>query len=171
MKKTMFYLAALLCCMTMLTACGSDNDEPQQAPTATGTYTITFGTDFFNAAKHVNIYYKGDNGELKNDVVTSGTTWTKKVTSTKFPAELAFKVVIEPREPEELTLDSYNVSMSGAIAGAVSTGGSFNNSSSFISLGTTSKDKVLDLLKRHKESYYGYKLGKDGNATQYTPSF
>ena len=167
----MLYLAALLCCMTLLTACGDDKDEPGQVTTATGTYTITFGTDFFKAAKHVNIYYKGDDGANKNDVITSGTTWTKTVTTTRFPAELGFKIVIEPREENELTQETYNVHLTGAISGAVSTGGSFSNSQTMIGLNAVSKDKVINQLNRNKEHTYGYKLGKDGNAAQYTPTF
>ena len=168
MKKAFLYLAAALCCLCTLTACGSDDDEPQAV--ATGTYTITFGTDFFKAAKHVNIYYKGENGQNKNDVVTSGTTWTKSVRSTKFPAELAFKVVIEPREENELIQESYDINLDGAISGAVSTGGSFSNTTTFIG-STAPKNKVLNELKKHKESTYGYKLSKDGNSSTYTPSF
>ena len=165
----MLYLAALLCCMTLLTACGDDKDEPGQVTTATGTYTITFGTDFFKAAKHVNIYYKGENGVDKNDVLTSGTTWTKTVTTTRFPAELGFKIVIEPREESELTQDTYNVHLTGAISGAVSTGGSFTNNKTMISVETVAKDKVIDLLKRNKVHTYGYKLLKNGDSEQYTP--
>lgn len=171
MKKTLLYLAALLCCVCTLTACGGD-DEP--SATATGTYTITFGTDFFKAAKHVNIYYKGENGADKNDVVTQGTTWTKQVTSTRFPAELGFKVVVEPREENEVaqyTQDTYNIEVKGAISGAVSTGGSFSNSQTLISGSTVQKNEVIKKLEQNKESSYGYKLGRDGNATQYTPSF
>ena len=168
MKKTLLYLAALLCCVCTLTACGSD-DEP--SATATGTYTVTFGPDFFKAAKHVNIYYKGEDGANKNDVVTQGAIWTKTVTSKRFPAELGFKVVVEPREENELTQDTYNIEVKAAIAGAVSTGGSFSNSQTLITGPQVPKDQVLRILNRDKESSYGYKLGRDGNASQYTPSF
>ena len=170
MKRTFLYLAAVLCCLCTLTACGGD-DEPKVTTTATGSYTITFGTDFFKAAKHVNIYDKGDNGENKNDVVTEGTTWHKNVTSTKVPAELGFKVVIEPREESELTQDVYNIHLTGAISGAVNTGGSFSNTKTFIGLSSVAKSKVLNDLKNHKETSYGYKLSKDGNSSTYTPSF
>ena len=167
MKKTMLYLAALACCLFSLTSCG--DDEPDVM--ATGSYTITFGTDFFKAAEFVIIYYKAVNGETKREIVTSGTTWAKTLT-TKVPAEFAFKIEIEPKEEGDLNQESYNIQMTGAISGAISSGGtgSFSNSTVFIG-GTVAKDNVIKTLKANKEKTYGYRLDKNGNATQYTPTF
>lgn len=167
MKKTMLYFAALACCLFTLTACG--DDEPDT--TATGTYTITFGTDFFKGAEFAIIYYKGVNGESKREIMNAGTTWTKTI-NTKVPAELAYKIEIEPRESVADELETYDISLTGAISGAISSGGtgSFSNSTSFIS-GRVAKDKVISTLNSNKVKSYGYRMDKDGNASQYTPSF
>ena len=170
MKKNLLYMAALLCCLFTFTSCGSDDDEPKVKTEATGTYTITFSPDFFKVVKHVNIYYKGKDGENKNDVVMTGTVWTKTVTSTRFPAELGFKIVIEPKEKAEIVDGAYTIEVKGAINGAVNTGGSFSNSQTMLNNSFNDTDKMLNWLKSNKEKSYGYKLGKDGNATQYTPT-
>lgn len=179
MKKTMLYLAALACCLFSLTSCG--DDEPDVM--ANGSYTITFGTDFFKAADFVIIYYKAVNGDTKREVVNSGTTWTKTIT-TKVPAEFGFKIEIEPRE--ELTVDQqfYDISLKGSISSAISSGGTgkYENSETFITLeqnkdsegnlvNGTEKSKVLSTLKANMEKTYGYRLDKDGKPTHYTPSF
>lgn len=175
MKKTMLYLAALACCLFSLTACGGD-DEPNVM--ATGSYTITFGSDFFKAADFVIIYYKSANGETKREIVSSGTTWSKSIT-TKVPAELAFKIEIEPREELAMDQEYYNISLIGAISGAISTGGTgnFANSKTFIPVSNDEsvigieKSKVMNTLRSHSVNTYGYRLDKDGNSTQYTPTF
>ncbi|MBO4870432.1 MAG: hypothetical protein J5565_00420 [Muribaculaceae bacterium] len=175
MKKKMLYLAALLCCLFTFTSCGDDGDDGPTSE-ATGTYTITFSPDFFKVAKHVNIYYKGANGENKNDVVMAGSVlpWTKTIKSTRFPAELGYKIVIEPKEESEITDGTYTLEVVGAINGAVNTGGFFSNNQQMLNktefkAGETSK--MLKWLKDNKEKSYGYKLGKDGNAIPYTPAF
>lgn len=169
MKKTMLYLAALACCLFSLTACG-DDDEPVMA---TGTYTITFGSDFYNVVDFAIIYYKAANGETKREIMTSGTTWAKTVT-TKVPAELAYKIEIEPLDEADFKVDkeNYDISMTGAIQGAITSGGSgsFSNSTNFIS-GLVAKSKVYSTLKANIEKSYGYRLDKNGNPTQYTPTF
>ena len=153
MKKTLLYLAALACCLFSLTACG-DDDEPVMA---TGTYTITFGADFYKVVDFAIIYYKAANGDTKREIMNSGTTWTKTIT-TSVPAELAYKI---------------EISMTGAIQGAISQGGTgnFSNSTTFISSGLVAKSKVANILNSNRERSYGYRLDKNGNATQYTPTF
>lgn len=167
MKKTMLYLAALVCCMFTLTACG--DDEPDVM--ANGTYTITFGSDFFKAANFAIIHYKGVNGENKRDIVQSGTTWSKTI-STKVPAEFGFKVEIETRDDLAIEQENYDITMTGAISGAISNGGtgSFSNSVQLISTSAAQKD-VLNVLKANSVKTYGYRFDKNGNASQYTPVF
>ena len=170
MKKTLLYLAALACCLFSLTACG-DDDEPVMA---TGTYTITFGADFYKVVDFAIIYYKAANGDTKREIMNSGTTWTKTIT-TSVPAELAYKIELEPLDEGDFKedKDSYDISMTGAIQGAISQGGTgnFSNSTTFISSDLVAKSKVANILNSNRERSYGYRLDKNGNATQYTPTF
>ena len=171
MKKNILYLATLLCCLLTFTACGSDDDEPKTQITATAEYTIKFSPDFFKVVKHVNIYYKGTNGENKNDVVTSGTEWKKTVTSTKFPAELAYKMVAEPKDEADVADGDYEINVDGYMSISLDKESfKYNNQQTMMSK-SGDKATVLQWLKSNKEKSYGYKLSKEGTPTPYTPVF
>ncbi|MBQ4367184.1 MAG: hypothetical protein II786_03785 [Muribaculaceae bacterium] len=164
MKKNLLYLAALLCCLFTLSACG--DDDPKENAVASAVYTIDFGVNIHDAASII-IYYKGENNETKFEALHPGTfRWTKTVTSKKFPAEFGYKLVISPNSESELTFDNYNISIVGTIAGSVSTGGSFDNTYKFIKENNTPKNNVVSTLKEQNGASFGYKLNKNGDASR-----
>lgn len=173
MKKNFILFATLICCLLTFSACGSD-DEPKTQVTATAEYTIKFSPDFFKMVKHVNIYYKGTNGENKNDVMTSGTEWKKTITTTKFPAELAYKIVAEPKDDEDianLAEANYEITVDGYMSMSLDKETfKYNNQQTMMSK-TGDKATVLQWLKSNKEKSYGYRLTKDGTPSPYTPVF
>jgi len=172
MKNKMLLLAALLCCMFTFTSCG--DDEPNETVTANATYTVNFGADFFKAAKVI-IYYKTANNEYNWEAVTSGTKWTKSVSTTKFPAQLGFDVRVTYNDEADLTQqETYDLTLSGTISASTTRGASFTNSKDFISSskgGAVAATKVNSLLKEYGDNMFGYILNKDGNAYQASLSF
>ena len=165
MKKNLLLMAALVCYLFAFTACGGD-DEPKVTTTATATYTINFSQDLIDATSIV-VYYKGDDGNVRFEPVTS-TTWVKTVTSKKFPAEFAFQIAYSPKDASSLTKDNYNLDVAASIEGSLNTSGSFYFSRTLMSA-PTAKDKVIQVLENHSgKDVMGYVVAKNGTATAMT---
>lgn len=162
MKKKFMYLAALLCCVATsmaFTSCG--DDEPDV--TATARYSIIFGDDFFNAVDGVVIYYK-DNGTVKFESITSGTTsWVKDVTG-NLPNEFGFQWRFQPKDEANLTEESYNLFTTATIAISTSKGSGTNNSTGIISDMTTKKKDVVKAIQKASGNSFGYRVSKSGDA-------
>ena len=164
MKKTLFYLAALVCCVATglaFTSCG--DDEPDV--TATATYSIEFGEDFFKAVDGVVIYYK-DNGRVKFETINSGTTWQKKVSAT-LPAELGFQWNFQTKDNEELYLENYNLFTSGTLILTTSGGSAVTQSTPIINKPSpVQKKAVVKTIQNASGKSFGYRVDKKGNATR-----
>ena len=161
MKKHFLLMSALLCCIFALTSCGGD-DEPKVTTEAKVSYKLTFDQDVI-AASSIIVYYIGDNGVVRFEPVTT-TTWSKNVTSTKFPAEFAVQIAYSPKEASQLTQETYNLMVNAEIEGNLSTGERFSFSRSFIG-SPTPKDNVIKTLENHSGDAMGYKVTKNGTAT------
>ena len=169
MKKKMLMMAALLCCLMGFTACGSD-DEPD--PTVTTTYTVNFGADFFKVAQTAIIRYVGDNGTAKFEALNSSSsrTWTKTVQTSSYPARMGFLIEVSTVSESELTQDTYDVSVSGAISYS-STESSASNSKDLIKGSGKSKSEVISFLENNTPCNYGYILSRNGGLATTTISF
>lgn len=163
MKKTLFYLAALVCCIATgmaFTSCG--DDEPDV--TANATYSITFGENFFDAVDGVVIYYK-DNGKIKFETVNSGTSWQKSV-SGKLPSEFGFQWRFQPKDESSLTEETYNLFTTATIALAFSNGAGVTQSIPIISNAATKKSDVVKTIQNASGKSFGYKVSSRGDATR-----
>ncbi|MBO4813850.1 MAG: hypothetical protein J5523_02695 [Muribaculaceae bacterium] len=162
MKKKLFYLAALLCCVATglaFTSCG--DDEPDV--TATARYSIIFDDDFFNAVDLVIIYYK-DNGEVKADAITSGTTsWVKDVSGT-LPNEFGVKWQFQPKDASSLTEESYNLFTAATISLTASNGSTFSQTKPIISNASVKKNDVIKTIQKASGNTFGYRVSKNGDA-------
>ena len=170
MKKISFCLLALLCGTVALNSCGSDKDEPKVTPELTATYTLTMTEDVLNAANII-VYYKGDNGADKFEPVTT-TSWSKKVTTKNFPAQMGFMIAVSTKEESSLAKDTYNLAMEGSISGTVNTGGSFSNTTAIISSQpSVPKSNVLNIVEKADGKQMGYRIQKDGSASSVSLKF
>ena len=170
MKKISFCLLALLCGTVALNSCGSDKDEPKVTPKLTATYTLTMTEDVLNAANII-VYYKGDNGADKFEPVTT-TSWSKKVTTKNFPAQMGFMIAVSTKEESSLAKDTYSLGMEGSISGTVNTGGSFSNTTSIISSQpSVPKSNVLNIVGKADGKQMGYRIQKDGTASSVSLKF
>jgi len=166
---------AMLCCMACLLLTSCDDEEGGEAVEAMSTYTVTFGDDFFKAARVV-ISYRTTDNKTRRDTVTSGTTWTMMVHTTKFPVETGYEVAVQPYgKNAQLEADStYNLTMKGFIEVSTSKGASYANNKEFITAdegaAVLGKD-VEKLFYDHQYSLFCYYLTKDGNIQSTNYSF
>ena len=165
MKKKLFYLAALICCVATslaFTSCG--DDEPDV--TATARYTIIFGDDFFNAVDGVVIYYK-DNGKVKFESITSGTTsWVKDVTG-NLPNEFGFQWRFQPKDEKSLTEETYNLCTTATISLSTSNGGGVTiPTATIIGTAPIQKKNVVSTIEKASGKSIGYRVSKKGDATR-----
>ena len=115
MKTSKFFLAALtvMCAMTtVLTACGSDNDDDNNTPKTAEVKGIgahyTFSvTEQMSQLCDYTITYYGIGGKLETEkvtwAVTNGVaTWEKTVSNTTFPATFGIKVSVSVKSDAQL---------------------------------------------------------------------
>lgn len=115
MKTSKFFLAALtvMCAMTtVLTACGSDNDDDNNTPRTAEVKGIgahyTFSvTEQMSQLCDYTITYYGIGGKLETEkvtwAVTNGVaTWEKTVSNTTFPATFGIKVSVSVKSDAQL---------------------------------------------------------------------
>ena len=115
MKTSKFFLAALtvMCAMTtVLTACGSDNDDDNNTPKTAEVKGIgahyTFSvTEQMSQLCDFTITYYGIGGKLETEkvtwAVTNGVaTWEKTVSNTTFPATFGIKVSASVKSDAQL---------------------------------------------------------------------
>lgn len=165
MKKTLFTLAALMCMAMGLTACGDDNDEPNNGVTASATYEIEFSQDLLNVAE-VTIVYVDNNGQVNLDKPTS-TQWTRKVSreikSNNVPVDFGFKLVYSMKSsvPEK---DSYDLKASAKMKGETPTSTRLFEKT----LIDTQVDvsRLENTLKQNTNKAFGILVTKDGSITE-----
>lgn len=163
--KKYFYMAALLIVAALTTtSCGSD--EPKEKTTATATYFMTFSPDLLNACEGLILYYKSDNGQNKFEPISSTTTtWTKTVTSDKFPAEFGVMYKFSTKSEAELTKDKYDLTCNLNFTVKTNNGDSHTNSITIIDSKGVAKDKVDDIIKKYDGKSTGFRVTKDGFVT------
>jgi len=178
MKDKMLLLAVMVGFLLALAGC--DFDEPwgpdhqrDRDVTATATYTVEFGDDFFKAAKVI-IYYKTADNNYDWDALTSGSKWTRTIKTSEFPAQLGYLIEVSPLEGEALTQETYDMTLTGSISATTSRGDSFSNVKTFINNNeglAVPADRVDKLIKSHSSNVFGYILTRDGSTTQTSFSF
>lgn len=161
--KKYFYMAALLIVAALtINSCGSD--EPKEKTTATATYNMTFSQDLLDAC-NVFITYKAENGRNVMEAVTA-TSWTKTVTSDKFPAEFGVMYKFSTKSEAELTKDKYDLSCDLNFSLKTTKGASYSNSVTIINATGVNKDKVVSTLDKQSGKSIGFKVTIDGIVSQ-----
>ena len=163
MKKLFFMAALMLVAAFSLTSCG--DDEPKEKTTVTATYNMTFSQDLLDACGLVLITYKAANGENKMEAITS-TTWTKTVTSDKFPAEFGVMYKFSPKSESELTKEKYDLACNLSFQCKTNKGASANNSETIFNSTGVNKDKVKGMLDKYSGNSTGFKVNADGYVSQ-----
>lgn len=109
--KIMSMLLGGLLALGSITACSSNDDEPEiMKPTgAKVEYVVNLSQDLLNAAT-VTIYYISANGQQVPEIATT-TPWTKTVTFTSLPAQAGFSV--QPRLKAEPLQEEYTIEADG----------------------------------------------------------
>lgn len=162
MKKYFYLTALLLVAAFSLTACG--DDDPEEKTTATATYNMSFSPDLLGAC-NVFITYKAENGRNVMEAVTS-TSWTKAVTSDKFPAEFGVMYKFSTKSDAELTKDKYDLTCDLIFTAKTNKGAIYSNSISIINAKGVAKDKVVSTLNKYDGKSTGFKITKDGIVSQ-----
>jgi len=165
-KRLWMFQVAALCCFACLLLSSCEEEEGGEPVEAMSTYTVNFGDDFFKAGRAI-IRYRTTDNKTSRDTVTSGTSWTMMVHTTKFPVETGYEIEIQPYGDAQLETDStYNITMKGFIEVSTSKGASYANNMEFITVDEGSAvlgKRVNDVLREHKYSLFTYYLTKDGN--------
>ena len=109
--KIMSMLLGGLLALGSITACSSNDDEPEiMKPTgAKVEYVVNLSQDLLNAVT-VTIYYLDANGQQAQETVTSS-PWTKTVNFTSLPAQAGFSV--QPRLKAEPLQEEYTIEADG----------------------------------------------------------
>ena len=109
--KIMSMLLGGLLALSSITACSSNDDEPEiMKPTgAKVEYVVNLSPDLLNAAT-VTIYYINANGQQVPEIATT-TPWTKTVTFATLPAKAGFSV--QPMLKGELSQEEYDIEADG----------------------------------------------------------
>lgn len=158
MKKC-FYIATLLILATLsLTSCG--DDEPGDKTTATATYNMTFSQDLLNAC-NVFITYKAENGRNVMEAINS-TSWTKSVTSDKFPAEFGVMYKFSTKSDAELTQEKYDFLCKLQFNGKTSNGSNYTNEVIIFDIQDVAKNKVVSTLEKYSGKSTGFRITKNG---------
>jgi len=119
--KKLIYLS-IVALMTLgvctLSSCGKD-DEPTNKtdtekfePTLKSVYELKLGKDFFKVVSKVDIYYYDGSETLKTETLTSGTSWSKTITASSFPAKFGVKAVATPRNASDIADGTYDLKSS-----------------------------------------------------------
>ena len=103
MKKTLMTLAAVLCCamtMTVLTACGSDDETSKKTDDKTRVgcgmkYMFSVGTELFQYVDFTVEYYDKD-GKVQSEKMANE-LWEKTV-ETKLPGKVGVQVKLQMKE-------------------------------------------------------------------------
>lgn len=162
MKKFIYIAALLMVAALSLTSCG--DDEPKEKVTATATYFMTFSPDLLDAC-NVFITYKAENGRNVMEAVNA-TSWTKSVTSDKFPAEFGVMYKFSTKSDGELTKDKYDLTCDFNFTVKTSKGASYTNSVNIINNKGLAKNKVVSTLNNISGKSTGFRVTKDGIVSQ-----
>ena len=163
MKKTLFTLAALMCMTLGLTACGDDNDEPNDGVAVSATYEIEFSQDLLDVADISIVYY--DNDGTANLDKPSSIRWTKKVTRpiNKVPAQFGFKLVYK-KKSSFAEKDSYELKATAKIKGETpSSNRTFEETMIDETVGA---NRIESTLNSNSQKAFGILLTKSGDISK-----
>lgn len=158
MKNLLTLTTLLLLATLTLTSCGSD--EPAVSTTATATYSITFSPDLLDAC-NVFIIYKAENGRNVQEAVTTP-TWTKTVTSNRFPAEFGVQYTFSTKSDAELDKEKYDLQCDFHFEVKTSKGAYYANNTPVLSSTGLARNKVVDYLGRNSGTSTGYRVSENG---------
>ena len=159
MKKYLFMTVMLIAAAMSFTSCG--DDEPKDTATVTAKYNMTFSQDLLKAC-NVFITYKAENGRNVMEAVST-TSWSKSVTSNKFPAEFGVMYKFSTKSDAELTQEQYDLNCDLNFSFTTSKGASYTKNVTIIGASGVKKDKVVSTLKKYSGNSTGYRVTKDGD--------
>lgn len=165
MKKTLFTLAALVCMTLGLTACGDDNDEPNDGVAVSATYEIEFSQDLLDVAE-VTVVFVDNKGQVNLDKPTS-TRWTRKVSrevkDKLVPVEFGYKLVYSLKNtyPDK---ENYVLEANGVIKGE--TPSSSRRFEESLLKAQASKSRLESTIERGSNRAFGIVVYKEGRIEQ-----
>ena len=159
MKKYLFMTVVLIAAAMSFTSCG--DDEPKDTATVTAKYNMTFSQDLLKAC-NVFITYKAENGRNVMEAVST-TSWTKSVTSNKFPAEFGVMYKFSTKSDAELTQEQYDLTCDLNFSFRTSKGDAYTKNVTIINAPDVKKDKVVSTLDKYSGKSTGFRVTKDGD--------
>jgi len=161
MKKFFYVSALMLVAALTFTSCGSD--EPKEKTTVTASYNMTFSQDLLDAC-NLFITYKAENGRNVMEAVNT-TTWTKTVTSDKFPADFGVMYKFSTKSEAELTKEQYNLTCDLNFSFKTSKGDNYTKNVPIINETDVKKNKVVSTLDKYSNKSTGFRVTKDGDVS------
>lgn len=159
MKKYLFMAALMIAAAFSLTSCG-DDDEPKVKTTATNTYFMTFSQDMLEAA-NIFITYKAENGRNVTEAIKT-MTWTKTVTSDKFPAVFGVSYNFSTKSDAELTKEKYNLKCELTFSCTTNKGAAYSNKITVLDEKDVAQKKVVSTLDKYKGKSNGFRITESG---------
>ena len=173
MKKNFIYLFMFTLGLVGLAGCGSDDDEPKVETKAVATYSLAITDDVRLACQAIEITWMGSDNRVNTSIIAGTNNWTQTVTTTKFDAKLGFKIRPIPKAEADLTKESYDLRISGAMSVSISgesTSSRTFNRPSLVSQTNATKSKAIRLLEDADGRGIAVIAEKDGSIDETTPS-
>ena len=158
MKKYLFMTVMLIAAAMSFTSCG--DDEPKDTATVTAKYNMTFSQDLLKAC-NVFITYKAENGRNVMEAVST-TSWTKSVTSNKFPAEFGVMYKFSTKPDADLEKEKYDLKCELKFNVVTSKGASYSNTVTIIDATGVPNNKVVSELNKYSGKSTGFRVTEKG---------
>ncbi|MBQ0115700.1 MAG: hypothetical protein KBT10_07510 [Bacteroidales bacterium] len=175
MKKNLLLLAAMICSLAVLTACGDDKDEPQVKNVATCTYSVEFTPDVCDINNGIIIYYKTANNETKKDVLQGNTTtsWNKSV---ELPIDsknaiIGLRIEVVDKDVKDLAKDKYDLGIATQISIKTTKGQTWGTGREE-KFSTVKASQVKDWCSNYYSKFAkGFIISPNGTVDTYKPNF
>ena len=169
MKKSFIYLFMLTLSLVALSGCGSD--DPKSDSQAVANYSLTLSGDVFDVCQGIEITWMGANNTQQTTLLTSGTSWSQMVTSSRFDAKFGYKIRPIAKSEADLTKEAYTLKVSARMVVAVS--GKSSSSRTFdetlLDITNVNKSKTIEVVNRANGRGIAAVAEEDGSIDETSP--
>lgn len=162
LSKFMTLVAALAMSIS-LTACGDDNDEPENpsepvVESVTATYSAKLSEAYFEFYD-VNVIYTDEDGKRMTRTINSGGEFNSIIPAAKLPEKIQFAVQINAKKPTPSINESAiytfkdNISLTVRVKYSDGTTGQYNQGTPGTM--TIGGDNLAAYLAKHQEELFG----------------